>query len=205
MTIYLFTRLLLFAAQALALAMAITSWTYYKQSNQRLFLGFLAYVLLTEVLGLVLSDNDVAVYNTFTIISGYTYLYWFYLTIQRQKLVLILIAVFTLSLGYSFFFLNFTQGLWLEALMVISASLLLCCLVYYYELLNSIKVIQYQKLQQFWISTGILVFYLGFLPLIVFQRYFIKVIPGEYQIAITVLNVALYGLIAYSFLCLKKK
>ena len=205
MTIYLLTRLLLFTAQAVALITALKYWSYYKKTPQRLFLWFLVYVLLTEILGLLLSHDNIPVYNLFTIVSGYTYLYWFYLTIRSQKLVLILMSVFTLSIGYSLFFLTFNGELWIEALMVISTSLLICCLLYYYQLLNSVKVVHYQKLQPFWVSTGILVFYLGFLPLIVFQSYFIEVIPGEYQIAITILNIALYGLIAYSFLCIKKR
>jgi len=202
------TRIILWSFQILAFIAAILLWNKYKNTPQRGFLGFLAFVVFTELVAVnyvsIFGVKNSPVYNLFTVISGGFYLYWFYKILSYKKLVLSFCVIFFASIITAVFIENFFTQLWRIPLTSITVLVLICATLFFSELLNSNKVITFKSNQQFWIVTGILIFYLGFLPLQLLLPY-IRIRGTDYLFAIMLLNIIMYGFFTMSFLCLRKK
>ncbi|WP_147677484.1 hypothetical protein [Algibacter pacificus] len=202
------TRIILWSFQALAFIVAVLLWHKYKNTPQRGFLGFLAFVVFTEVAAVVCVSmchiKSYWVYNMFTVISGSFYLYWFYQILSYKKLILAFGLLFFISIVLALFQERFFLGLWRIPLTTITVLVLICSTLYFSELLNSSRVITFKTEQQFWLVTGLLIFYLGFLPLQLLMPY-IKIKGADYLFAIMLLNIIMYGFFTISFLCLRKK
>jgi len=202
------TRIILWSFQAVAFIAAVLFWYKYKNTAQRGFLGFLAFVVFTEVASVVCISvfhiKSYWVYNLFTIISGSFYLYWFYSILRFKKLLKAFSILFLSTIFISLLKESFFSQLWRIPLTTITVLVLVCSTLYFSELLNSDKVIAFKTEQQFWLVTGLLIFYLGFLPLQLLMPY-IKIKSHDYLLAIMLLNIIMYGFFTISFLCLRKK
>jgi len=201
------TRIVMWSFQVAAFTAAILFWQNYKNTTQKYFLYFLGYVLITECLGFTIPKiygvKSQSIYNVFTIISVLFYLFWFYKIVKFKKIVIIFIPLFLLSIIYAIFFENFFKNLWVAPLITGTIVVLISSVLYYYDLLERVDIVNYQKLQPFWIVTGLLIFYVGFLPLLLFQPYLAS--SNYYIISILILNAIMYGFFTISFLCLKNK
>ena len=199
--------IILWSFQISACIAAILSSHRYKKTKQRLFLFFLIYVIITEASGYILSyyRPNFPVYNVFTIVSGFFYLFWFRSILNQKKVITIFIVLFFGSIITSFLLEDFFESLWGISLILLAFLILCCVTLYFSKLLNSSTVIEFQKEQQFWICTGLLIFYLGFMPLLLFQDSYFKLVISDYLFAIMTLNSIMYGFFIISFLCLKEK
>lgn len=200
-------NIVLWVSQLAAFIAAGITWNNYKNTTQRNFIFFLGFVLIIEFLGytipLLFGIKSQFVYNIYTIFSFYFYLYWFNSILNKKFLIKIFAIIFSISIVLALLFENFLLRLWRVPLTTGTFLILMCSGIFYYDLLNSNDIFKYQKSQKFWIVTGILVFYIAFLPIQLFQPY-LQVSSLSYRIPLTILNILMYGLIAISFLCLKK-
>lgn len=200
-------NIVLWVSQLAAFIAASITWNNYKNTTQRNFIFFLGFVLIIEFLGytipLLFGIKSQFVYNIYTIFSFYFYLYWFNSILNKKFLIKIFAIIFSISIVLALLFENFLLRLWRVPLTTGTFLILMCSGIFYYDLLNSNDIFKYQKSQKFWIVTGILVFYIAFLPIQLFQPY-LQVSSLSYRIPLTILNILMYGLIAISFLCLKK-
>ncbi|SDX60291.1 hypothetical protein SAMN05444411_10727 [Lutibacter oricola] len=200
-------KIILWIFQLAAFIAASITWNKYKNTTQRYFLFFLGFVLIVEFLGYnipkIYGIKSQFVYNIFTVISFYFYLYWFNSILNKKLIIKVFAVAFSISIVISIFFEDFMGALWRVPLTTGTFLVLVCSGIFYYNLLNSNDIFRYQKSQKFWIVTGLLIFYIAFLPIQLFQPY-LKVSSLSYGIPLTVLNILMYGLIATSFLCLKK-
>lgn len=193
--------------QVAAFTAATITYKKYKNTNQKYFIYFLGFVLVVELLGYLIPQffkiKSQFIYNIFTIVSFSFYLYWFNLILKRKRLINIGYILFTISIFFSIFFEDFFKGLWRISLTTGTVLVLFFSVLFYYDLLKRNEVFHYQKSQKFWIVTGLLVFYIAFLPIQLLQPY-IKLGSINYRIAITFLSIILYGIFTISFLCTKK-
>ena len=90
------------------------------------------------------------------------------------------------------------------AFVVGSLGLLVLILFHFYQLLNSNEVLIIKHKLSFWISTGLLLFYVGIIPLVLLTKTFAISTLSRNVILIS-LNIILYGCYIIGFIWTKKK
>lgn len=208
MTTALFFKILMWLTWATALIFAITYWKYYKNTKQRYFLHLLVLIFATEIMSTVQKDYFEApnyfYYNILSFITQLFYLIWFYkvsdknLVLKSGILVYVLIAI--CSVFFEPFFHGLNKTLWFSGAIII----LFNATYYFYLLLKENEIIHFLKDQTFWITTGLLIYHIGYLPLLFFLE--IDLFKSDtlyYRIPVLLLNIVLYGCFSKSFTCSK--
>lgn len=202
------TRIILWSFQIAAFVVAVISYNKTKHTTQQHFVYYLGFVMLVELFGYLIPQlfhvKSQFVYNIYVIVSFLFYLLWFRRILKHNKAIPFFIIVFAISVFLAIIYEDFWQSLWKIPLITGTILLLISSVLYYKELLQSNAILDYKKSQTFWIVTGLLIFHIGFLPLLLAQPY-IKVSRLPYRMAIMILNILLYGFIIKSYLCLKTK
>ncbi len=171
---------------------------------------FLGYTFIVEILGAVLGDilriDNSWLYNIFTFTSFLFYFNWYYSILKRPKLKKSVLP-FTIIFVVVAIFCLFTQS-WEEyhtyTFFTGAVFLLVLTLFHFYQLLNSNEVLIVKYKLSFWISTALLLFYMGMIPIIFLMEY-TNIRVFSYLIIIISLNVILYGCYIIGFLWTKKE
>lgn len=201
-------KTILYIAQGMALWASFTRRKENKNSTQQYFLFFMVFAILIEIIANLIRIyspwKNSFVYNIYIILSFYFFFYWFYTILSKKKISVLLIGLFTVGMIYSIATESFSKTMLSGTLYTGTGIILIFSVMYYSQLLHRIEVLNYLKLQPFWITTGLLIFYLGLLPLqyLLHQEFFDKTV---YQFVIMVLNVIMYGCFTIAFLCPIKK
>lgn len=200
-------KIVLFSFQIAAFLVAILNFknlnTVYKY-----FAYFMVYVVCHEITGFVFSNilktNNYFLYNNYILISFLFYFFWFrQILVKRATLIKVFSLVFVASFVYSVFAEDYWNAFYRTPLTIGTIFVLVSVIFYFVELLSEDGVVNYLSLGEFWFATGLLIFHVGFIPLYLLQS-IIKA-SLSYTIAITVLNVVMYGCFIQGFLCTKRK
>jgi hypothetical protein len=193
------------------LAAVIASVTYkkYSESNEKYFLYFLWYTLLVELtgdlVGYAFSADNFWLYNGFTITSFLFYFYWYYNILKRKRFkrtIVVFTVVFLLVAIYSLIYEDWSQ--YHSYTFITGASfVLVLTLFHFYKLLNSDEVLIVKYKLSFWISTALLLFYMGMIPLM-FLTVYADLNDVSYLIIMLSMNLILYGCYIIGFLWTKK-
>lgn len=134
------------------------------------FILFLYASLITELLGTYVSEimgrENFLVYHIYTLFEfNLIFLVYFHLirddkTLKMMKILAVIFNV-TYFFGLIIFSLltSYTINIMLESLI-----LSVFCIIYLKELLNSDKILNFKKHLPFWITTGLIIFYLSSIP-----------------------------------------
>lgn len=202
----LLLKIAMWTIQLIALISAINYWKYIKNSPYRLFLSLLIIVVITEPAASLIKEvfklKNYAVYNVLSVFSFFIYLYWFKRINSKNNFINISLIVFALATVISAFTESFFYSIWSIAWFIGAILVLLNSVVFYSELLNKKEVVKFTNLPEFWIVTGLLVYHIGFLPMLLFKEY-IGANTLYYRIPILILNVILYGSFIIAFKCKK--
>jgi len=170
------------------ITLIVALWRYPKYFDTPLrFLPILfLYTILNELLGLLiitnedialifsdLSDNSV-IFNLYTIISYlyYYYIFWsFSMNRTFRKTILFATIVFLISSVINVFFQSFSSGSQTLTYMVGGCILLYCTIYYLWHFISLPQKFKFKQNILFWISLGLTIFYLGYLPIKVFRFY----------------------------------
>jgi hypothetical protein len=194
----------------IAAILATIHFKKYENSTERYFLYFLWYTFLVEIAGAIIAYvflvKNFWLYNAFTITSFLFYFYWYH-TILEKKVFKRTVLIFTiLFLGVGTVSLFYQS--WLEyhkyTLIAGAIFVLILTLFHFYQLLNSDEVLIVKYKLSFWISTALLLFYMGIIPLFTLSEY-IDIRGLSYILILVGLNVILYGCYIIGFLWTKKK
>jgi len=197
----------------LELTAAILATIYfgkYKESTEKFFLYFLWYTFVVELLGAylgyVVDVKNFWLYNAFTITSFLFYFYWYHSILESQlfkKLVFVFSAIFLIVAAWSLVYHN-----WVEyhkyTFITGALSVLVLTLFHFYQLLYSDEVLIVKYKLSFWISTALLLFYMGMIPLFSLSGY-IEFRGLSYLVILLILNSILYGCYSIGFIWTKKK
>jgi len=192
-----------------AVVALLTFWKY-RSSNERYFLIFLWYTFLVEVIGALMGDvfyiDNSSVYNTFTITSMLFYFYWYHSILKKAVFKRVTIAftiIFLLVAALNFVFENWNT--YHKYSFFCGAFFILILTIFHFQqLLNSNEVLIVKYKLSFWISTALLLFYMGMIPLFFLIEY--TGIRGlSYRIILISLNLMLYGCYNIGFLWTKKE
>ncbi len=187
---------------------AIT-YNKYKNTFLKYFLYFLFYEFLTEMtsyyIGFILRKSTFSLLNIYILISSIFFLMLFRFYIKKYKVYInIMIIVYIIFYICNVLFLQKTlhtfqsYSIILESIFVVISSIIL-----FFELLNSDDILKMNKLLLFWISIGLLLFYVGILPIIIMSS-FLKY-SGLFDYIILLLNIIMYGCFITGFVVSKKE
>ncbi|NND63831.1 MAG: hypothetical protein HKN48_11645 [Flavobacteriaceae bacterium] len=207
------TKYLLYIINCLEFSAAITATVYYSKyifSSEKYFLFFLWYTFFVDLLGASLRPmfgmDNYWLYNAFTITSLLFYFYWYYTILKShlfRKWVVFFTIVFSAVAVFSLFYQSWNE--YHKYTFVTGALFVLVLTVFhFYKLLNSDEVLIVKYKLSFWISTALLLFYMGMIPLM-FLTEFLDISGISYKIIIVSLNLILYGCYIIGFVWTKKK
>lgn len=202
----LLLKIAMWIIQLMALISAINYSKHTKNAPNRVFLLLLIVVVIAEptatLLKEVFSLKNYVVYNTLSVFSFFTYLYWFKCVKTKQWLIKVSWIIFVLAIAVSAITESFFYKLWNITWFTGAILVLLNAITYYSELLNQKDVVKYSDLPEFWLATGLLIYHIGFLPMLLFKDFF-DANSLYYRIPILILNLILYGSFIIAFKCKK--
>lgn len=206
--------LMKFAATAFQVLAALFSIFFYKRFLVRgiqFFPWLLSLIVLAEFIGrLTYSfEYNVVVYNCLNIFL-FTYLFYLYFNELKNPLrkttVKILAFVFLLTSIVNLFIENFIFQPLIWNSLFGGFALIVCIVLYFIEFLNSSKVIHAKSDLLFWISTGYLLYYVGYIPIRIVRIAIANSLQNYSSLAIVhmLLNIILYGCLIIGILCSKR-
>lgn len=145
----------------------------------KMFLFFLVYSFFTEVAGMVfayyLKVNTAFIYNSWNIVSYLFYTYFFLSKIGSQnKRILIksFAAIFSaLFLINALLFQNYMNQIFSSNIILGKILMIVTIMLYYTELLKSDLILNIRESLFFWISIGVFIYSIGFVPVFVIAEY----------------------------------
>lgn len=206
--------ILFFSAIVLSLISCIFKYRKLHPLVIRYFVWFLLFYLLLECYGLYLSSHKIRnhwLYNIYIFIE-FNFLNYIYIQTITTSGPRNTIKAFSLVFPL-FFIINiaFIQGIHTfntYSYVAGGAAVIVWTCMYFTELLSKPKFSSIIEQPLFWISTGLLFFYLGNIPFYGMINYLLKNHYGivkNYFVIVLILNVLKYSLYAVGFLCTKPK
>lgn len=204
---------LLYVLNILPFGAAITATIYlnkYKASQERYFIYFLWFTLAVEFTGIVLRDfmgiENIWLYNLYMLISFLFYYFWYFSILQKvifRRAILIFSFIFVIMALWNLAYQSWSE--YHQYTFVLGAMFtLFCTLFHFWQLLYSDEVLNITRKLSFWISTGLLLFNMGMIPLMLLSEYF-NFTGVKYYLLTAILNIILYGCYIIGFLWTKEK
>ena len=194
------------------IAAIVGVWNYNKLTlpREKYFILLLWFTFVVELLRLLLNDlfsiDFTLGHEIYSIISFLFYFYWYYNVLERRfsKIVTITFTIaFLVTTGLAYLFPVELGGKG-YAFVTGATGLLVLTFFHFYQLLKSDEVLVVKYKLSFWVSTALLLFYMGILPLILLAG-FLEIKGSNYTIILICLNLILYGCYIIGFLWMKKK
>ncbi|GGK38235.1 hypothetical protein E2488_10325 [Gramella jeungdoensis] len=177
----------------------------------KLFLIFIAYSLLTEIsafiIGVLLRINTFPIYNTWNLMNHFFYLFFFLHLLQNSlkrkilKFIIGIYAVFT-AVVISFYVDFLSKFLSINSV-IGSILIVISIMIYFSELLQSDEILNLKKSIYFWISLGVLLFNIGFIPVYIIAEFI--VFGGVFKIITFFLNLLMISCFVTGFIVSKKE
>ncbi|RZS98921.1 hypothetical protein EV197_0122 [Aquimarina brevivitae] len=199
--------------ELLALITAVIYFYKYKNTALRYFLLLLAYIFLNDSLGMFvreyITDYNAVLYNSYYVInfSFWFLLYRYYLKITfNKKIVLSFFLIYIISFIINGFFENYLIDYQRLPYIIAALFLIITIVIYFIEVLNSQKVLHTKNNLLFWISVGLLIYYVGNLPFRILRNYYIQLADATILFLVNfVLTVVLNSCFIIGFIWSNKK
>ncbi|PVW13072.1 hypothetical protein [Marixanthomonas spongiae] len=197
----------------IATVTAILFYGKYKHTVLKYFVWILIYNLINEISAKYVYywlDRNVIMYNVYNTVffSYFFYVFWNFVKGKTYKkwivysVILFLIAtvinVFTVNAYYDSLMISYITG---------ACLIIFCIILYYIEILSDTRVLHIREDLLFWISIGLLLFYVGYIPIKLSREFF----AGNDDLFITLYNVQriliiiMYSCFTMGFIWTKKK
>jgi hypothetical protein len=144
----------------------------------KLFLGFLVYSFITEIVGTLfafyLRINSAIIYNTWNIVNFLFFTFFFYSILKsakRKKIVLAFAGLFSLFIILNaIFFENYMVEIFRNNIIFGKILMMIIIMMYFTELLKSNLILNLGQTMFFWVSLGVFVYAIGFIPAFVIAK-----------------------------------
>lgn len=178
----------------------------------KVFSCLLGLTLIVEIGGVIIGrvlhhTNNFWIYNAFTLPEFWVYGYFYYqlITVRiLRRIIFLFLLIFPIFWGITVFFL-FGFNIWNSYVLIAGSFFsVLFAVMYYYQVVTARKIQSLRNLPEFWIATGMLVFYLAALPYFGALNFLISYSRQAATSLLTVLKVLdtlMYALFTYGFLC----
>lgn len=200
--------------EAVAAATAFIYMKKWKNTYWKWFPFYLAFVILSELTGITLArhnmvDINFAYFSYFEIPVEFLFFFWVFhqafKTSEYNKLPKICSLIYLISLlSDILYFRNYRVFYFSLSYTIGNILLLVLILKYFMELVNSDRVLKFRLDMLFWVSVGLLIYYLGSCPyyglrnLLVYEYRDLNV---YYRIFVDVLNSLMYLTFALGIIC----
>ena len=199
------------ASILIAFLSSLTSFRLGFSFHLKMFSCLLGLTFLVEVtaafVAFHLHKPNNRLYNTFTLIEFWTYGYFYLYLLQSKilrRILLYFLVIFPIFWLVTVLLL-FGFGKWNSYVIIVGSFFsVLFALLYYYEIITAREILSLGTLPEFWIATGMLIFYLGALPFFGMLNYLVKYNEGiakSFLVVYQVLDTLMYTLFTYAFLC----
>jgi hypothetical protein len=180
----------------------------------RLFSCLLGITFVVELLAGILFRfghiPNTPLYNAFAGPEFWFYGFYYYQLIRvkiLRRVIFLFLLIFPIFWVVTVFFL-FGFTIWNSYVLIVGSFFsVLFAVMYYYQLITANEIQSLRNLPEFWIATGMLVFYLGALPYFGTLNFLLEYYKVHRGVSMSLLNVLkivdtlMYGLFAYGFLC----
>lgn len=145
----------------------------------KMFLFFLVYSFFTEVAGMFfafyLKVSTAFIYNSWNIVSYLFYTYFFLSKIENKTKSLFIkgfaIIFVTLFLISALFSQNYLSYIFKNNIILGKVLMIVVIMIYFTELLKSDMILNIKESLFFWISIGVFIYSIGFIPVFVVAEY----------------------------------
>lgn len=177
----------------------------------RLFSCLLGLTFIVEVLAAILAyeinESNNWLYNSFTIIEYWVYGYFFRSILpgrNLQRFIGAYLFIFPIFWFITVFFVFGFRG-W-NSYVIIFGSLfsVIFSLLFYFRILTSSEIKNLRAIPEFWIATGMLIYYMAALPFFGLLNFLIQYymnVAKYLLVVIQVLASIMYIIFSYGFLC----
>jgi len=209
------------------IALLVALWRYprYYDSPLKYFPILLMYTLLNETFGaliykseqirLIFSDffsfYNWAIYNIYGIIFYlyFFYVYWCYISNKsHKKLIIYASSLYVITSIANPFFQNFILESQLYSY-ILGALFLICIgFLYFFDLKTKYDKWFLKKDLLSWLSLGVIIFYVGYIPIKIFRHYEVFDTPEEATFIRNIhwgLILAMYGCFVLGFLLMRRR
>ncbi len=184
----------------------------------KLFPFYLGVIFSIEVLAWYfiqkkLFDYNVYLYRFIAQPIQFFFIFWLYYKIlklkQKQLMLILFSTIYTVSWLLEYYIIPRERHASLSiSFSVGSLLLLILILIYFYKLIYSAKILNFYHDRAFWVSSGILIYYLGSFPFyglfnLLIQKY--QTLHFLYFQVVLVLSSSMYLLFSASFIWGKEK
>jgi hypothetical protein len=152
--------------------------------------------------------NNFWIYNAFGLVEFWLYGYFYYRVIEvkiLRRIIFLFMVIFPIFWVITIFFL-FGFNVWNSYVVIVGSFFsVLFAVMYYYQLITAREIRSLRNMPEFWIATGMLIFYLGELPFYGTLNFLMSHNLGLTKSLLNILKVLdtlMYGLFSYGFLCL---
>ncbi len=157
------------ASEGIAAILSLILFHKYNKTPLKYIPIILWYSFSNELIGIfLLNSYNVILYNIYNIVF---FLYFFYLfqhILQHKRTKLWAIysgIIFLVAIITNLFYHNFLLESQLISYLIGAILLIICIVLFYIEIINSSKILYIKTNLFFWISTGLLLFYIGYIPI----------------------------------------
>lgn len=164
--------------EGIAALLAFICYKKYSHTYLRFFPWLLLYVFLTEIAAIFVLEHfksNVVIYNVYNIILFLYFYFVFYKNTaskRDKKLILAAVSIFLVSSIVNLIFSSFYATPQLLAYITGACMLILCIILYFVEILYTSQKIQIDHDLLFWVSIGLLLFYVGYIPIKLSRHFF---------------------------------
>ncbi len=182
-----------------------------KKLPYRMFVLYLGAIILCETISVVLEYYKIkhqGLFIFFVIPLEFLFFHWLFYqfsTIKEKQRILICASVYIIAFLIERVFLNDPQKYSFSSFSytIGNAVLLFVIFQYFIRLVNSERILYFYSERLFWISCGLLLFYLGTSPFYGLNNYLYNFYPNifwKYNYIMFFLNCSMYLLFAASFI-----
>jgi hypothetical protein len=162
---------LYFVFEAIVLLLSILFWKKIRSTNISLLSIYVLLIFICDMYAFYRKANGQSNFWINDIVIPFEFLFlsfYYYKTSKkpliRKTIIILAASYFLVYLIDEFFYRHTYPRLYLRSYLTGVIMILIIVIMYYYELLNSQRLYKFYFEPEFWVSSGILLFYLGTLP-----------------------------------------
>lgn len=158
-------------AEGAALLASLVFYIKYKHTALKYLPFLLSYLFLLELFGVYLYHQlgyNNLFYNILNVwFYGYfLYVFYSFLNKPQYKTLVGLISIgYVAALGYDLWYYDIVTEALLISYITGGCCIIICVVLYFLEMLNSPRVLSVRQDLMFWFGIGLLLFYVGYIPI----------------------------------------
>lgn len=204
------------ALYVIVFVIAIYKFPLYKETPLRFIPFILLFTIVTEFLGKYIKDeyrdviSNIVIFNVYYLLYFSFFFYVFMKVIEEKKFILyikICIGVFWVFYLSDLALTDIFTESFTRSYITGAGGLIFCIILYYISILQSSLVLVIKNDLLFWISVGLFLFYIGYIPIKIIKSWYYQY-DNFFQLLLIIqfsLIIVMYSFFLMGFLWMKKR